>query len=111
MTSKSSDKLPIRHGDVVLHPIDKRPIKGLKKIPGSTLARGTATGHSHKLSPVTAATLYELPVGEKGCLLVVKTECRLTHQEHKTITLEPGFYRVMIKRQFDAVLGQRVVVD
>ena len=43
----ATSTLPIRHGDVVLHPIAKRPLKGLKRIPGGTLAQGTATGHSH----------------------------------------------------------------
>ena len=99
---------PIRHGDVILHPIDPIPVNVLKKIPGGALAQGTATGHSHTLANPDSATLYALPIGR---LLVVKKRVGLKHEEHKTIMLSPGFYRVNIKRQYDDVLGQRAVQD
>lgn len=105
-----TEKKILRHGDVVLHEIGRMALKGLKKIPGGTIARGTATGHSHALINATAATLYELPEN-KGRILVVKKRVGLKHQEHKTIMLAPGFYRVSIKRQYDQVLGQRPVMD
>ena len=99
-----------RHGDLVLHEIERMALKGGKRIPGCTLVSGTATGHSHTLTNPKAATLYELPDG-KGRLLVVRLRCGIKHQEHQTIMLSPGFYRVTIKRQYDAVLGQRPVAD
>jgi len=99
-----------RHGDVILHLIEHMAVRGLKRIPGGKLAQGTATGHSHTLTTPDNAALYELPDG-KGRLLVVKKRVGLKHQEHKTIMLSPGYYRVSIKRQYDAVLGQRNVAD
>ena len=104
------EKNPIRHGDVVLHPVDSIPLDGLKKVSGATLAQGTATGHSHGLTNAAAASISEMSDG-KGRLLVVLERVGIQHEKHKTIMLEPGFYRVTIKRQYDAVLGQRRVED
>ena len=53
---KKTDDRPIRMGDLVAHRLPtKAVVKGLKRIPGAALATGSATGHSHRLSPASAA--------------------------------------------------------
>lgn len=98
-----------RHGDLVIRAVEKRPTRGLKIIRGGSLARGTATGHSHALTDPKAAKLYEVAAGKT--LLVVARKVGIKHEEHKTISLAPGQYEVTHKRQYDAVLGQRPVED
>lgn len=94
-----------RHGDVLIQPSNRKH-DGLTALGTTALAEGTATGHSHRLEG--DATLY---ADGDTKLLVCRGACRVTHQEHKAITLPAGTYRVSIKRQFDDVLGQRDVED
>jgi hypothetical protein len=103
----------IRHGDVVLQKIEKMPTKGLKRILGASLAMGTSTGSRHVLTVPANAVRYELP-GDVGSLLVVRKAVGLKHSDphgHNNIRFAVGHYRVSTKRQYDAALGQRPVVD
>ena len=84
----------IRHGDVMIvavteMPVDATPVKGL------ILAEGEATGHAHR------GDLGELFRTKDGKLyLRVEKLAKLTHEEHKTIVLDPGVYCVSQKRQY-----------
>jgi hypothetical protein len=95
-------------------------IEELTKIPlskyGLVLAEGEATGHRHRIEcEQDAADLYELPAGNDNAkLLVVHREVALSHEEHRTIRLVPGMYRIGIKRhQWDETedAGWRPVAD
>lgn len=86
----------IRHGDVVVEivgalPDDAKLIKNRKE-----LAYGEVTGHAHRID---VGDLFETKNGE--LYLRVEKLSRLTHEEHKTVTLNPGVYKVMIKRQYN----------
>lgn len=85
----------IRHGDVQLVRVDSIP-KDAKLIDGrKELAYGEVTGHAHR---VDVGDLFETKDGE--LYLRVDRLSNLTHEEHKTIVLDPGCYRVGIKRQY-----------
>ena len=60
------------------------------------LARGEATGHAHSVDGSTAR--LELRLAERYLTVWAPTE--LTHEEHAPITLEPGFYRTVLQREF-----------
>ena len=84
-----------RHGDVQLIKVNEIPgdaklIEGRKE-----LAYGEVTGHAHR---VDVGDLFETKNGE--LYLRVDRLANLTHEEHRTIPLEPGFYQVCVKRQY-----------
>ena len=87
--------MKIRHGDVLLEKVETMP-DGLKLVKGRNwVALGEVTGHAHRID---IGEIFE----EKDGKLYLKTDklTKLSHEEHKTITLEPGIYRVTIKRQY-----------
>lgn len=68
---------------------------GAKKLSRKELAYGEVTGHSHK---VDVGDLFETKNGE--LFLKVENLSKLSHEEHKTIVLNPGVYQVFVKRQY-----------
>ena len=90
-----------RHGDVLLKQIE--PPKGLlEKFKGKefTVAYGEITGHSHKVTVKEKEAQIEMFELEGKTYMKLSGEAELTHQEHKTITLQPGFYIVETEREF-----------
>lgn len=101
--------MKIRHGDVIIQKIDKIPaeaklLKGRKE-----LAFGEVTGHAHR---VDLGELFETKDGQLY-LKIKKNEklSTLTHEEHKSIQLDPGIYTVTPKRQYTPAGGWEKVVD
>ena len=84
----------IRHGDVQITRIASIP-KKVKKLDRKELAYGEATGHAHRTD---LGELFETRDGE--LFLKVTKLSNVTHEEHKTIVLDPGCYRVSVKRQY-----------
>ncbi len=84
----------IRQGDIQFIKVANIPATA-KRRPGAILFRGEATGHAHRID---VGTLFESADG----LLYLKTEslARVSHEEHKTISLPPGEYLVSQKRQY-----------
>jgi hypothetical protein len=109
-------------GDVILERVPDAPVTGtiVKPDPDKAvvLARGEVTGHRHAfygggvamfrddgLARDIPAELYIGHIKIGG-----KKEAKLRHEEHDTISLPPGNYRVRRQREFDA--GEaRVVAD
>ena len=84
-----------RHGDVIIEKIENLPNEPLTKLDRKELAFGEVTGHAHRID---VGELFETKDGK----LYLKTEkfANLTHEEHKCIVLNPGVYKVTIKRQY-----------
>jgi len=89
---------PKRHGDLMLIPVEKIPI-GAKKIKGLTLALGEVTGHHHTIKG--KAQLFMM---DKQKYFTVFEKSILTHQEHNTIPLEKGSYKLNLEQEFDPFL-------
>lgn len=84
-----------RHGDVQIVEVEAIPaeaklLKGRKE-----LAYGEVTGHAHR---VDVGELFETKNGD--LYLKVDKLSKLSHEEHKTIPLTKGIYRVTVKRQY-----------
>lgn len=103
-----------RQGDVLLIPIEGamsiRPGKGRHYVSRKTgegiiLAAGEATGHHHRVRSTRArlvrpgAFVGGTRVAER-VLVVPKGGAELTHEEHDTIKLPEGKYRVVGQREF-----------
>lgn len=112
MKTKSSS--PYRQGDILLVPVEKIP-DGLNEIPRRQgriiLAEGEATGHLHMIEAPEATFLAQDIEEIEGRFIAVEQEVALTHPEHRTIQIAPGFYEVVRQREYTEVGGVSVVAD
>ena len=102
---KQENNVWIRHGDVVLEKVES--MKGeIKKAKTAILAEGEVTGHFHKLSGNLLISEFE---GDK--FVECKHEALLTHQEHNTLTIPKGVYKIKLQREVDLLGEVRQVMD
>lgn len=96
-----------RQGDVLLVPVEAAP-KGLQPAEPRNgryvLAEGEVTGHAHTIAVDDAALL----VSEVEMFLELSVPAQLTHQEHATIDLPAGPYRVVRQREYSPEEIRRV---
>ncbi len=84
-----------QQGDVLIQRVSE--VKG-KKLNHLCLAKGEVTGHYHEITKGDTE-LYE---HEGTMFLKVKSEeAELTHQEHNTITLPKGDYKIGRVQEYD----------
>lgn len=104
----------MRQGDVLLVPVKAVPGTATKqrKTRRTVLAEGEATGHAHVIESPDVR-LYE--VIEEGDVaemrqrfLEVEAEVALDHDEHATITVQPGLYEIRRQREYTPVEIRRV---
>jgi hypothetical protein len=93
-----------RQGDVLLVRIDDIPTDATTcKVNGDViLAYGEVTGHAHRIAPDKAMPFAKggvwSPTAERFIQALEGAE--LTHEEHATIALPPGNYRVIQQREY-----------
>ena len=69
-----------------------------EKLSHRILAHGEVTGHAHRIKETEAADLYAT---SEGLFLHVRgPSVSVVHQEHATITLTSGYYRVWRQREY-----------
>lgn len=90
----------IRHGDVILKPVDEVSGK-LEKLKEYTLAHGEVTGHHHTLYAVNHGALLNLYTDKERRFLDLNDSWALRHQEHREIIVPPGIYEIGIEREYD----------
>lgn len=87
-------------GDVLIERVNEMP-KGRAVEPINNrivLASGEVTGHHHS---ITAADVDTAILDNNGAMFLrLCRETVLTHQEHNTIPLAAGTYRVTIQREY-----------
>lgn len=88
-----------RQGDVLLMKVESLPPDAVKDSVSDNivLALGEVTGHSHRLEVPQGATLY---TWNDDRLVEINHPGKLLHEEHDTIPLSPGFYKVVIQREY-----------
>ena len=94
----------IRHGDVILEVVDRK-LAGSRKN-RIVLAEGEVTGHKHVLSGLLQECFVD---GER--YVCVMGDAQLTHQEHETLLIPEGSYRVVMQREVDLLGEVRQVMD
>jgi len=94
-----------RHGDVLVQAVDALPEAHPR--PGATLARGEVTGHSHRFSQPAQVQLYS--AGAETYVQVLSESADLIHEEHHTITLPRGVYKVWMQREYSPEAIRRVL--
>ena len=98
-----------RQGDVLLQRIDRLPENALpveweERV---ILAYGEVTGHAHAIS-TQHAKMY-MWKGDR--MLEIKPGAQLVHEEHATISLPEGFYKVVQQREYVPEAPPRDVLD
>lgn len=106
-----------RHGDLGITQLKEKPademLKDHKVYKGRkfVLAEGEATGHNHVLT-TESKTGFEIYKHFDKIYLKLEQPAKLTHQEHKKITIKPGIYVVKKEREHDYFQNQsRGVID
>jgi len=94
-------------GDVQLKRIEKLP-KNLKE-KDKTIAYGEATGHHHSFTPESKVKVMIDNSGNQFAILEQQSE--LVHQEHNTIQIPKGIWRIRRQREYDQIEGIRQVSD
>jgi len=91
-----------RQGDVLLLEVACRP-SDVRRVPREqgrlVLAHGEVTGHAHVIADA-AAELVTREQADELYLLVYGDEVVLEHEEHDTIPLPAGSYRVIRQREY-----------
>lgn len=100
-----------RHGDLSFHPIKEVPRDVIEIIHNGkyVLARGEHTGHQHVLTldKPEELKIFKDATGRMFFAISEKTRnAVITHEEHKTIVLEPGIYEMRHEREFDYCLNE-----
>lgn len=89
-----------RQGDVLVQLVGQLPSE-LKDVPRDNgrivLAYGEVTGHAHAITN-RIARFYENTTGDR--FLKLDKPAALTHEEHGTINLPAGNYRVIRQREY-----------
>ncbi len=89
------EKLQIRQGDLLFVKIERIPER-VKKTDHLILAEGETTGHMHQILTDTAE-LYE---DGNVAFLKVLSESEVVHEEHVTIILPKGFFKIIRQREY-----------
>ena len=86
-----------QQGDVLFEKVKTVKGKKIKNFDG-ILAKGEVTGHSHRVKTLDTCSA----INQNGfVLLVIKENTDIVHEEHKTITLEPGTWKVGHVKEYD----------
>jgi hypothetical protein len=93
-----------RQGDVFIEDTPLIP-GGARQQASMILVEGELTGHAHRIADPDTAIVYE----RRGELFlqVIAELAEVIHQEHATIRLPRGRYRVWRQREYDPAARQR----
>lgn len=120
MTNATFKKKAIRHGEVLIVPVDKLPDDVTQIFEGKEYVIGhSETGHHHLAVAGLGGTVSIFrPVGadDETLFMRVTKDSRVEHKKsfdkHETKTLFKGIYQVTIKKAYDYFEKvQRRVVD
>lgn len=114
MTQKEFSKKAIRHGELILKPVDSIPAGAKEIYQGKEYVMAhSETGHHHVLtSPVTSFKVYEkdgetyLETIEVGELIHKKS-----FDKHETKKVQPGVYKFGPKYAFDYFAKKMIKVQ
>lgn len=113
-TAASVQTRMFRQGDVLVVGVDSLParVSPVAREEGRiVLAHGEVTGHAHAIWSERVAFFREDGSG-RGFIQVSGGEpVALTHEEHHTISLDPGTYEVVRQREYEPKARPRAVAD
>jgi len=87
----------VQQGDVIIE-VSEMP-KDCKKLNHLVLADGEVTGHKHQIIP--QGNLIELYEKNGEMFVKAKNNFKVKHEEHDTIELPEGIYKIRKVQEFD----------
>ena len=109
--SMKAQPFHVRQGDVMLVRIERIPdgATEVKRDNGRlVLAYGEVTGHAHVLD-APAEDAIMLTVAESATFVRLTKKAQLVHEEHATIDVPAGDYRVVRQREYSPAEIRRVL--
>jgi hypothetical protein len=94
----------LRQGDVLLQKVSNLP-KGLKLRKDNILVYGETTGHKHALA-TTELSVYGT---EDEMFVSLDKPTELVHEEHNTIQVDKGLWKVVRQREYSPSENRRVL--
>lgn len=95
-TRKKKEPGYLQQGDVLMKPVGSIPA-GAKRLPSRVLREGEHTGHKH-LATAEDVVLFEV----EGVMYArVPSGSPVVHEEHRTVFMPPGDYRIDAVREYD----------
>jgi len=93
-----------RQGDVLIVPVAPADVPRCAPVPRDrrgrmVLARGEATGHAHVIVGPDTVLLADRDDIDRLFVKIV-TRARVVHEEHGTITIPAGSYRIVRQREY-----------
>ena len=104
----------IRHGDVIIKQITATEYEQMDASPKNnlTIAYGEATGHHHTLQAETGTAQVLVSATNEAVAFKVDQKTDLIHQEHNTLQIPKGYYRVEFEKEYEPLeQTQRRVYD
>lgn len=88
-----------RQGDVLIVQVKSIPAQAIASVSDEDiiLAHGEVTGHAHRIKDITKAKLWS--AGAERFLQTMEVVA-LMHEEHSTVQIKPGNYRVVIQTEY-----------
>ena len=94
-----------RQGDVGFLKIEELPLK-LKKKKDNVIVYGEVTGHAHRLID---GSIHKDDDGQM--YLITKDTAHVVHEEHNTVKLEKGYWKILRQREYTSQDMTRLVID
>lgn len=93
------------HGDVILEAVNEIPKEAkLQKTKQIVLADGEVSGHKHVITKTDEdVELYKI---HEDLYIKNKVVKEISHEEHKTVSLPPGTWKVKIAKEYDHFLEE-----
>jgi hypothetical protein len=92
-----------RQGDVLIIPVQSIPenLEPIERKGGrAVLAHGEATGHAHAIAAAGAALFRDAELAAIFMTVSEEAPVALMHDEHGTIMIPPGKFRVVRQREY-----------
>ena len=97
-----------RQGDLLFIRQETRPDAPLTPRAGTILVEGETTGHAHRLATKQHGAILTTPDGQMW--LDITHQTQVVHEEHASVTLDPGVWLVQRQREYSPE-AIRTVVD
>jgi len=93
----------IRHGDVIITRITAEEYENLHfpHKSDTVIAYGEATGHHHKLQAQAGQAQVLVNKSQETQAFSVKSDTKLVHEEHATVTIPKGYYKVEFEKEYE----------
>jgi len=114
MDTIAKGAVQVRQGDILLVPCAQIPCTASEQAAEEgriVLARGETTGHAHAMAADRVRYFREDGTGQAYIRIDGNRPAALAHEEHSSLLVGPGDYRVVRQREYEPAARPRLVHD